>query len=62
MGGGTGEESRWKASVPAAWAVQEKGKAALCGPCFGEDKKVRKMKGGKEVLKAVKDSCIILMV
>lgn len=60
MGGGTEEENRWKASVPAGWALQEKEKAALCGPCFGEDKKVRKMKaGGKEVLNAVKDSYII---
>lgn len=44
MGGGTGEGNRWKASVPAGWAVQEKGKAALCGPCFEEVKKVKKMK------------------
>lgn len=29
MGGGTGEKNRWKASVPAGWAVQEKEKAAL---------------------------------
>ena len=64
MGGGTGEENRWKASVPVGCAVQEKGKAALHCPCFGGvKKKVREVgTGGKEISRAVKDNYILLMI
>lgn len=55
MGGGTGEKNKWKASVPVGCAVL-KGKAALCGPCFGgRREEVREVEtGDSEISRAIK--------